>query len=77
MLAGGAVAILVGHRLGAVGWGAAALLGVLAAGVSHAVRRVLATLPAISGARSQLVSASASVLTCGVVVYVVGRLWIA
>ena len=77
MLAGGVVAILVGHRLGAVGWGAAALLGVLAAGVSHAVRRVLATLPAISGARSQLVSASASVLTCGVVVYVVGRLWIA
>ena len=70
-------AILVGHRLGAVGWGAAALLGVLAAGVSHAVRRVLATLPAISGARSQLVSACASVLTGGVVVYVVGRLLIA
>ena len=77
MLAGAAVAILVGHLLGAVGWGAAALLGVLAAGVSHAVRRVLATLPAISGSRSQLVSASASVLTSGVVVYVVGRLWIA
>ena len=50
---------------------------VLAAGVSHAVRRVLATLPAISGTRSQLVSASASVLTGGVVVYVVGRLLIA
>ena len=76
MLAGGITAILVGHRLGAVGWGAAALLGVLAAGVSHAVRRVLATLPAISGARSQLVSACASVLTGGVVVYVVGRLLI-
>ena len=77
MLAGGGCAIVVGHLLGAPGWGAAALLGVLTAGVSHAVRRVLATLPAISGARSQLVSASASVLTCGVVVYVVGRLWIA
>ncbi len=77
MLAGGTTAVLVGHRLGAVGWGAAALLGVLAAGVSHAVRRVLATLPAISSARSQLVSASASVLTGGVVVYVVGRLLIA
>jgi hypothetical protein len=76
MLAGGVAAILVGHRLGAVGWGAAALLGVLSAGVSHAVRRVLATLPAISGARSQLVSASASVLTGGVVVYLVGRLLI-
>jgi len=49
---------------------------VLAAGISHAVRRVLATLPAISGARSQLVSACASVLTGGMVVYVVGRLLI-
>ena len=76
MLVGGFAAILIGHGLGAVGWGAAALLGVLSAGVSHAIRRVLATLPAISGARSQLVSASASVLTGGVVVYVVGRLLI-
>jgi len=76
MLGGGIAAIVVGHGLGAVGWGAAALLGVLAAGVSHAVRRVLATLPAISSARSQLVSACASVLTGGVVVYVVGRLLI-
>ncbi|HEX7535938.1 MAG TPA: hypothetical protein VF391_02910 [Dermatophilaceae bacterium] len=77
MLAGGLAAILVGYLLGAVGWGAAALLGVLSAGVSHAVRRVLGTLPAISGPRSQLVSASASVLTSGVVVYVVGRLLLA
>lgn len=77
MLAGGIAAILVGYLLGAVGWGAAALLGVLSAGVSHAVRRVLGTLPAISGPRSQLVSASASVLTGGVVVYVVGRLLLA
>jgi hypothetical protein len=77
MLAGGAAAIVVGHWLGVVGGGAAALLGVLAAGVSHAVRRVLAMLPAISSARSQLVSACASVLTGGVVIYVVGRLLIA
>jgi hypothetical protein len=49
---------------------------VLVAGVSHAVRRVLATLPAINVARSQLVSASASVLTSGVVTYLVGRLLI-
>ena len=75
MLAGGLVAIAVG-LLGAVSWGAAALLGVLAAGISHAVRRVLAMLPAISGARSQLVCACASVLTVGVVVYVVGWLLI-
>jgi hypothetical protein len=74
MLGGGVTAILVGLWLGVTGWGAAALLGVLVAGISHAVRRVLATLPAISIARSQLVSASASVLTCGVVIYLVGRL---
>ena len=76
MLGGGIVATAVIHLSGAVSWGAAALLGVLAAGVSHAVRRVLAMLPAISGARSQLVSASASVLTVGVVVYVEGWLLI-
>jgi len=77
LLAGGVAAIAVGHLSGAVSWGVAALLGVLVAAVSHAVRRVLAMLPAISGARSQLVSASASVLTVGVVVYVVCRLLIA
>ena len=77
LLAGGAAAIVVGCPLGAVSWGASALLGLLAAGVSHAVRRVLAILPAISSARSQLVSACTSVLTGGVVVYVVGRLLIA
>jgi len=77
MLAGGIAASGVGHVLGIVNWGAAALLGVLAAGVSHAVRRVLAMLPAITSARSQLVSACASVLSCGVVIYVVGRLLIA
>jgi hypothetical protein len=74
MLGGGLIAIPVGLWLGVAGWGAAALLGLLVAGVSHAVRRVLATLPAINVARSQLVSASASVLTSGVVVYLVGRL---
>lgn len=76
MLGGGVTAIVVGLWVGVTGWGAAALLGVLAAGVSHAVRRVLATLPAITIARSQLVSAAASVLTCGVVIYLVGRLLI-
>jgi len=77
MLAGGIAASVVGYLVGGIGWGSTALLGVMAAGVSHAVRRVLGMLPAITGARSQLVSASASVLTGGVVVYVVGRLLIA
>jgi hypothetical protein len=74
MVAGAGAAVLVGWGLGDVGWWASAFLGVLAAGISHAVRRVLATLPAISTARSQLVSACASTMTGGVVVYVVGRL---
>lgn len=76
MLAGGAVAILVGVLLGDVGWGPSLLIGVLAAGISHAVRRALAMLPSISGPRSQLVGASASVLTGGVVAYVVGRFFL-
>lgn len=78
MLAGGVVAIAIAVALasGEVAWGPAALLGVLAAGVSHAIRRVLAMLPAISASRSQLVSAGASVLTGGVVIYVVGRLFV-
>ena len=76
MLAGGAAAIIVGVTLASVGWGPSVLIGVLAAGISHAIRRALAMLPAISGARSQLVSASASLLTGGVVVYVVGRFFL-
>ena len=74
MLAGGLTSLAVGLLLDAAAWGPAVLLGGLAAAVSHAVRRVLAVLPSISGARSQLVSACASVLTVGVVVYVASRL---
>ena len=77
MLAGGVVSMVVGLASGVVEWGPAALLGVLTAGVSHSLRRVLAMLPAISASRSQLVSACASVLTSGVVVYVVGRMFVA
>ena len=76
MLAGGVAAIVIALVSGDMAWGTAALLGLLAAGVSHAIRRVLAMVPAISSPRSQLVSASASVLTVGVVVYVVGRLFV-
>lgn len=76
MLAGGVAAIAIALTSGDVAWGPAALLGLLAAGVSHAIRRVLAMLPAISSARSQLASAGASVLIVGVVVYVVGRLFV-
>jgi hypothetical protein len=76
MLAGGVAAIIVGVTIASIGWGPSALIGVLAAGISHAIRRALAMLPTISGPRSQLVSASASVLISGVVVYVVGRFFL-
>lgn len=74
ILAGGLASLAVGLLLGAPAWGPVSLLGGVVAAVSHAVRRVLAMLPAISGARSQLVSACACVLTVGVVVYVAVRL---
>jgi hypothetical protein len=76
MLAGGVVAIIVGVTIASIGWGPSALVGVLAAGISHAIRRALAMLPAITAPRSQLVSASSSVLIGGVVVYVVGRFFL-
>jgi hypothetical protein len=60
--------------LGSVGLWAAALLGLLCAAVSSTLRSVLGVLPAMSGRRSQLACASASVLGCAVVVYVVARL---
>lgn len=72
MALGGAVAVGVGLLVD-VPWTAAALLGVVSAGVSHAVRRVLLSLPSMEHARPQLVSAAASVLSCGVLVYVIGR----
>jgi len=76
MLAGGAVAIVVGVTLGAIGWGPAALLGVLSAGISHAIRRALAMLPALTSCERGPLIAGASVLTGGVVVYVAGRFFL-
>jgi hypothetical protein len=76
MLAGAGAAMLVALFASQVTWGPAALLGVVACGVSHAVRRVLSHLPTIHGARPQLVCAIASVLTSGVVVYTVSRLFV-
>lgn len=77
MAAGAVVAVAVSAPGDQLTWGPAALLGLAAAGVSHAVRRVLSVLPAMTGARPQLVAASASVLSCGVVVYVVSRIFVA
>ena len=69
---GGLAAVGVGQR-GDLEWAPALVLGVAAAGVSHAIRRVLAALPTLAGQRAQLVSGTASVLLCGVLVVVVQR----
>ena len=74
LVAGTVAAAGVAAALGSVGLWAAALLGLLCAAVSSTLRGVLGVLPAASGRRSQLACASASVLGCGVVLYVVARL---
>lgn len=77
MVGGGLTSVAFVTLSGGFTWGPAALLGVVAAGVSHAVRRLLGHQPTMTGARPQLVSAVASLLTPGVVVYVVSRLFVA
>ena len=74
LVAGTVGAAGVAAALGGVSLPAAGLLGLLCAAVSSTLRGVLGVLPAMSGRRSQLACASASVLGCGVVVYVVARL---
>jgi len=74
LVAGTAAAVGVAAATGAVSTAAAAVLGLGTVAVSAALRAVLGVLPTMSGPRSQLACASGSVLGCGVVVYVVGRL---
>jgi hypothetical protein len=74
LVAGTAAAVGVAAGFGSVSLPAAGLLGLFCAAVSSTLRGVLGLLPAMSGRRSQLACASASVLGCGVVVYVVARL---
>jgi hypothetical protein len=74
LVAGTAAGIGVAAATGGVSLAAAAVLGLGVAAVSAALRAVLGALPTMSGPRSQLACAAASVLGCGVVVYVVGRL---
>jgi hypothetical protein len=72
-LAAFVVAVISGHPQTA----AAALLGMLAAGISHAGRRVMAALPAAGAARAQLAVAASSSMLIGVVAYVVVRRFVA
>jgi hypothetical protein len=71
MLLGGAAAVAVSLMAGDPLPGPAALLGLLAAAISHAARRVLAPLPATAMPRAQLAVAAASSLLVGVVAYVI------
>jgi hypothetical protein len=71
--AGLAVALVAGHPEVAP----AVLLGLMAAAVSHASRRVLAVLPAAASPRAQLATAAGSSLVVGVVAYVIVRYFIA
>jgi hypothetical protein len=72
MALGGGIGVAAGAALGSAGLGSAALVGVVVAAVSHAMRRVLMVLPAIGSVRSQLSVAAAGVLVPGVVAYVLG-----
>jgi hypothetical protein len=71
MILGGGAAVLVSVVAGDPMPGPAALLGLLAAAISHAARRVMAPLPATAMPRAQLAVAAASSMLVGVVAYVV------
>jgi hypothetical protein len=55
--------------------GAAALVGVLVSGISHSMMRVLFALPGARAARSAVAVGAAAVLSVGVVVYLLARIF--
>ena len=69
MLLGGAGAMVAASIIGSPAAGPAALVGFLCAAVSHATRRTLSVLPAVTSVRGQLSTAAASLLVPGVVAY--------
>lgn len=77
MAAGGFAAVVTAMVMHGPAPAPALLIGVVVAAISHAMRRVLAVLPPIVGARGRLVSAASSVLVCGTVTYVLARGFIA
>ncbi len=74
-LGAGAAMVVAGFAPGPVGFGVAALIGVLAAGCGHALRRVLAALNRDS-ARASLVIAVSGLAVSGFGVYTVATLLI-
>ncbi|WP_270886853.1 hypothetical protein [Pedococcus sp. 5OH_020] len=77
MLLGGAAALTVALVAHHPRTAPAALLGLLTAAVSHAVRRILVVLPATVMPRAQLAVAAASSMLVGVVAYLVVRYFVA
>ena len=73
MLVGGGAAMLVSVFADAPRLGPAALLGLLAAAVSHAARRIMAVLPATGLPRAQLATAAGASMLVGVVAHTVVR----
>ena len=73
MFVGGAAGMAVSFVAGHPKPWPAALLGLLAAAVAHAARRVMAVLPATAMPRAQLAVGMSSSLLVGVVAYVVVR----
>ncbi|NYG07134.1 hypothetical protein BJ986_001621 [Phycicoccus badiiscoriae] len=71
MLVGGGSALLVSAIAGAPMLAPGALLGLLAAAIAHATRRLLAPLPSTAMPRAQLAAAATSCLIIGVVIHVV------
>ncbi len=77
MFVGGGAGVLVSVLAGHPKPGPAGLLGLLAAAVAHAARRVMAVLPATALPRAQLAVAASSSLLVGVVAYVVVAYFVA
>ncbi len=69
MVLGASGAVVAAAVLGTPRPATAALAGLLAAAVSHAMRRVLVVLPPVTAIRCQLASAAAGLLVPGVVAY--------
>ena len=77
MVLGGGAGLGVSLLAGNPRPGPAALLGILAAAVAHAARRVMVVLPAAAAPRAQLAIAAAASLLTGVLTYVVVRYFVA
>ncbi len=69
MVLGGASGLVAASVTGGAGPARAALVGLLVAGVAHALRRALVVLPGIGSVPAQLASGSAGLLVPGVVAY--------